>query len=442
MHRSAVRVLWYSFLVLATTAPVPDLMAGTNVPAPTIVQPPDRFFEEGSVLDVVVRHETSDTPTARRASRNKIQLIVDGALIEERTLRMDASVSTFSIPINREDPIGLIQVCIGRAGSQSDDRKCRRVRAAGPRELDRMRRSLEEMNQIADAVVRYSVMRLGYGRAPQTLDELVPVFLDHVPSASPLSTPYEYTASDVHFVLRLALPGSGEIRNDDGAFTKLPRGAMTDREAARVVRQQLAELAQSLESYRVDTNYYPERLEDMASGLYRTFLHAVDPYGNRYGYSRGSDDYVLTGLGRDGLPGGEGFDADSTVARGMQLIATTPYRGRYEYMRRTFQDMSRIVGALTYFHEQNGRWPDTLIELVGGAYFEWPRPFTDFCGNPYDYHVFDTGMGRHEYRLRAFGCDGTGTDPLEWMLYYSASDDGYAISPGWQFSYLWPGLFD
>lgn len=442
MHRSAVRVLWFSFLALATTAPVSDLLAGTNVPTPTIVQPPDRFFEEGSVLEVVVRHETSDTPTARRASRNTIELIVDGVLLEERTLRSDATVSTFSIAINPDDPIGLIEVCIGRAGSPSDDRECRRVRAAGPREFDRMRRSLEEMNQIADAVVRYSVMRLGYGRVPQSLDELVPVFLDHVPSASPLTTPYEYTASDVHFALRLALPGSGEIRNDDGAFTRLPRGAMTDRETARVVRQQLADLAQSLESYRVDSNYYPERLGDLAAGFYQTFLHVVDPYGNPYQYARGPDDYVLTGFGRDGLPGGQGFDADSTVTRGMQLIATTPYRGRYEYMRRTFQDMSRIVVALAYFRELNGRWPDALTELVGEAYFAWPRPFTDFCGNPYDYHVYDTGMGRHEYRLRAFGCDGAGTDPLAWMLYYSASDDGYVVSPGWQFSYIWPGVFD
>ena len=60
----------------------------------------------------------------------------------------------------------------------------------------------------------------------------------------------------------------------------------------------------------------------------------------------------------------------------------------------------------------------------------------------YDYHVFDTGMGRREYRLRALGCDGAGTEPLAWMLYHSASDDGYSISPGWQFSYVWPELFD
>jgi len=160
MYRSNVRVLWFSFLAFAFMALVPDLMARTNVPAPTIVQPPDGFFLEGSVLDVVVRYETPDTSMARRASRTQIQLVVDGAVIEERPLRSDAGVNTFSIPINRDDPIGLIQVCIGRAGSQSDDRECRRVRAAGPREFDRMRRSLEEMNQIADAVVRYSVWSL------------------------------------------------------------------------------------------------------------------------------------------------------------------------------------------------------------------------------------------------------------------------------------------
>lgn len=315
-------------LALGIVALIPVSEAEARSPVPTIVQPPDRFFQDGNVLNVVVSHERPSAPSTRRGARMAIQLMVDGELAEERVLPSGTSVSTFVVPIHPEDPIGLIQVCIGRTGSQSADRECRRVRAAGPREVDLMRRSLEEMNEIADAVIRYSVMRLGFGRAPQSLEELVPDFLDHVPWASPLSTPYEYTASEVHFALRLALPGSGEIRNEDGAFTRLPRGAITDREAARVVRQQLAELAQSVESYRVDNNVYPERIEDLASGLYQTFLHAVDPYGKRYQYSRGSDDYVLTGFGRDGRPGGEGFDADSTVTRGMQLVATTPYRGR------------------------------------------------------------------------------------------------------------------
>ena len=51
-----------------------------------------------------------------------IPLMVDGEVVEERALPSDASVSTFVVPINPEDPIGLIPVCIGRAGSQEVDR--------------------------------------------------------------------------------------------------------------------------------------------------------------------------------------------------------------------------------------------------------------------------------------------------------------------------------
>ncbi|MBZ5637549.1 MAG: type II secretion system protein GspG [Acidobacteriia bacterium] len=442
MSRSAARMTWSLLLALGILALIPASGAEARPPAPTIVQPPDRFFQEGNVLDVVVSLGGSSTASIRRGARTEIQLIVDGEVIEERNLASDVGVSTFEVPVNPEDPIGLIQVCARQAGSRSDDRECRRVRAAGAREFDRLRRSLEEMNEISDAVVRYSELRLGYGHVPQTLEGLVPVFLDRVPSASPLSTPYEYTAAEGHFTLCLALPGSGEIRNDDGAFTKLPRGAITDREAARLTRQQLSELGVALESYRVDNNRYPQRIEDVAP-VYQRFLHPVDPYGHRFVFSSGPDEYVLTSLGRDGLPGGEGFDADSEVTRGAQLGETTPYRGRYEYLRRTFQDLSQIAAALSYFQEQTGRWPDSLSELVGGPWFSWPRPFIDFCGNPYDYHVFDIGLGRREYRLRAFGCDGIPeTDPLENVLYFSADDAGHVTAPGWRFAYLWPGLFD
>ena len=442
MRRASVRFLWAPLLGLGILALIPAAAAGANAPVPTIVQPPDRFFQEEDVLDVVVSYERPDGASSQHRAKVSIQLIVDGAVIEERTLAPDVVVSTFEVPIDHEDPIGLIQVCVWQAGSGFDDRVCRRVRAAGTGELDRVRRSLEEMNEICDAVVRYSVMRLGLGHVPQTLEELVPAFLERVPSASPFSAPYEYSATDGHFALRLALPGSGEIRNEDGAFTKLPRNAITDREAARLTRQQLAELAQAVESYRVDYNRFPERIEEVAP-LYQPFLHSVDPYGHRYVLALAPDDYVLTSLGRDGLPGGDGFDADSRITNGMQFTATTPYRGGYEYLRRTFQDMSQIAGALSYFEEQTGRWPDALSELVGGPWFSWPRPFTDDCGNPYDYRVFHTGFGRMEYRLRAFGCNGVpDTDPFESLLYYSADTSGYVSSPGWRFAYRWPGLFD
>lgn len=441
MPRSAF-VRRSSLVALGIIVLIPASFAGSTPPVPTIVQPPDRFFQEGNKLAVVVGYEGSNNGSSQRRSNLSVQLIVDGTLIEQRPVPSDGGVSTFTVSTNSEAPISLIEVCVQQGGSGSDNRVCRRVRAAGFREFDRVRRSLEEMTEISDAVVRCSVMRLGWGHVPQTLEELVPAFLERVPTTSPFSIPYEYTVTGGHFALRLVLPGSGEIRNDDGAFTKMPRGAITDREAARLTRQQLSELAQTLESYRVDNNRFPNRIEDVAP-FYRSFIPFVDPYGHPYVFSLAPDAYVLTGLGRDGLAGGEGFDADTKVSNGMQLVATTPYLGRYEYLRRSFMDMSQIAAALSYFEEQNGRWPDSLSELVGGPWFDWPRAFSDACGNPYDYRVFDTGFGNHAYRLRAFGCSGVpNTDPFQDLLYFYADTDGFTSFPGWRFAYLWPGLFD
>src|SRR6476659_6197662 len=96
-----------------------------------------------------------------------------------------------------------------------------------------------------------------------------------------------------HFVLRTALPGAGEIRIEDGEFTKLPRGAITEREAARLTRQQLGELALPLEAYRIDNNRYPDRLEDVLP-IYARFVPTIDPYGRPYVASLSPDAYVLT----------------------------------------------------------------------------------------------------------------------------------------------------
>jgi hypothetical protein len=416
--------------------------AGTHPPTPTIIRPPDRFFQGSSALDVVVSYGSSTAPSDPRHAKLSIQLVVDGAVIEERALASDVGVSSFVVPVNPTDPVALIQVCIRQGSPGSTDRACAQVRAAGVREFDLMRRSLEEMSELSDAVVRYSMMRLGYRGVPQTLDDLVPGFLEQVPSASPFSSPYEYTPTGEHFALRLALPGVGEIVNVDGSFTRLPRGAITDREAARLTRQQLTELAQSVESYRVDNNYFPARIEEV-SPIYRRFLPLVDPYGHPYVFSLAPDAYVLSSLGRDGASGGEGFDADSKVTKGMRLVATTPYRGRHEYLRRTINDMSQIAGALNYFQEETGRWPDTLSELIGGPWFTWPRAFTDDCGNPYEYHVYDLGFGRNMYQLRAHACNGvTYTDPWEDLLYFWADNEGYVSNSGWRFTFRWPGLFD
>jgi len=91
------------------------------------------------------------------------------------------------------------------------------------------RQTLEEMNEIAIALERCSQLAIGFNRMPQSLQELVPNFLAEVPHTSPLGTPYVYQAENTHYTLRAALPGSGEIRLEDGALTRLPAGALTEK---------------------------------------------------------------------------------------------------------------------------------------------------------------------------------------------------------------------
>jgi hypothetical protein len=221
----------------------------------------------------------------------------------------------------------------------------------------------------------------------------------------------------------------------------MPRGAVTDREAARLAREQLLQTALSIESYWIDYTHYPAELGELTP-VYRQFLPRVDPYGHPYTYALTPDTYALTSFGRDGLPGGSGFDADTTVVQGWVFAQTTPYLGRQEYARLTLQDMVRIASAILYYRDVHSYWPQSLPQLVVEGYLSVQRPFTDVCGNPYDYRVHDLGEGHSVYVLQAYGCDGVaGTDLEEgWLYYFAASDEGYTHMPrgGWP----WPGLFD
>jgi hypothetical protein len=53
MPRSSVRVFRSSLVAFGIIALIPTSSAGSKVPVPRIVQPPDRFFQEGSDLAVV-----------------------------------------------------------------------------------------------------------------------------------------------------------------------------------------------------------------------------------------------------------------------------------------------------------------------------------------------------------------------------------------------------
>ena len=83
----------------------------------------------------------------------------------------------------------------------------------------------------------------------------------------------------------------------------------------------------ALDTYRLDTGRYPEKLEDLVNkpggedfwdGPYLKKGIPKDPWGNNYHYARSGDDYVLQSYGADGQPGGEGEDADVPPDNEMQ----------------------------------------------------------------------------------------------------------------------------
>jgi general secretion pathway protein G len=100
---------------------------------------------------------------------------------------------------------------------------------------------------------------------------------------------------------------------------------------ASATRAQIEILGLALDSYRLDNDYYPstaQGLEALRSlpagepaarnwrGPYLKKAVPLDPYGRAYVYrspgEASPDAYDLLSLGRDGLPGGKGEDADAT----------------------------------------------------------------------------------------------------------------------------------
>ncbi len=92
---------------------------------------------------------------------------------------------------------------------------------------------------------------------------------------------------------------------------------------ARAKRQasegQIALFDMALDTYRLDTGHYPERIEDLVirpsgedywDGPYLKKGIPKDPWKNNYHYAKSGDDYILKSYGADGQPGGEGESAD------------------------------------------------------------------------------------------------------------------------------------
>jgi general secretion pathway protein G len=100
-------------------------------------------------------------------------------------------------------------------------------------------------------------------------------------------------------------------------------GILHESNQAALARSAMAQhhldlLARELEHFRLQTGEYPETLDQLVTAERQGVVVAtipVDPWGRKYVYRRvaGKRPEVVT-LGADGLPGGDGEDADFSKA--------------------------------------------------------------------------------------------------------------------------------
>src|SRR5688572_23370846 len=119
-------------------------------PTASVLDPPEGFFQEGDSLDVLVAY------AAHAAGRTRLRLLVDGEQVQERSVVGEGGTIRLTIPLDAGKPIALIQVCASPGSVRQTSDSCHAVRAAGIREFGLVRQALEEMNDIVEAVMRYS----------------------------------------------------------------------------------------------------------------------------------------------------------------------------------------------------------------------------------------------------------------------------------------------
>ncbi len=97
-------------------------------------------------------------------------------------------------------------------------------------------------------------------------------------------------------------------------FGNLSKGQRT------TAASQISNLESALDTYRLDVGSYPDSLRGLVendsgsqrwNGPYiRDDEVPLDPWDNAYHYEAGGRDFTLISYGADGVPGGEGDDAD------------------------------------------------------------------------------------------------------------------------------------
>src|SRR2546426_10260648 len=88
MTRPSTRMMCALLLEAGILTLAPPASAG-GARTVSIVQPPDRFFQDGPALDVVVAYAGQVGSQNRSDGGSRLQLIVDGTVVEERVLASD-----------------------------------------------------------------------------------------------------------------------------------------------------------------------------------------------------------------------------------------------------------------------------------------------------------------------------------------------------------------
>lgn len=85
----------------------------------------------------------------------------------------------------------------------------------------------------------------------------------------------------------------------------------------KVAKTELKTLEAGLDTYLALTGRYPEPAQGFAPLLERRVIkeQPIDPWGNAFSWTLVAGAPVITSLGADGQPGGDGFEADLTTAR-------------------------------------------------------------------------------------------------------------------------------
>jgi general secretion pathway protein G len=106
-----------------------------------------------------------------------------------------------------------------------------------------------------------------------------------------------------------------------GAIVVRQVGSSVDKGKDGAGKAQLTTLSQAIDSYALDNGSPPAALDDLVAkpanannwqGPYVKPSQLKDPWGHDFGYKYPGEhgNYDLIFFGRDGKPGGEGYDAD------------------------------------------------------------------------------------------------------------------------------------